>query len=508
MNTTPMDAFLLACWPCDDVLLNQLEVDPALLVLADKPMLQRALERLVELGCREVLVVLGEVSAPYRALLGDGRRWGCRIAYCSADDGALPLRVLKRYLPPPGRRVLVAVSDSVVLSELASARSEALFWVDSDVLCWTGWARLDGNQIERLLLRADSRATLEMNLLCASDVPRQRERHPLISSEARLVLDSLPRLLGARGAARGIARLPQRPGIWIGNGSRVHPTAQLIAPVCIGSHAHIGPDAVIGPHALIGEGCVLDRACRVSGALVAAHTYVGAGVELAGAVVFGPRYAHVRLGQVLYVDEHALLGMLGAHHRPGFGQRLLARLLWTASWPLARLLAARGHVAAPPAAIGIAQWNVRHARIDAARLNLVPARAGIYSGAAHAWQTHFLHTLHPGLLDVAGGRAVLIGIAPRSVSAASKLPDYWQRLYRNGKVGLFNETLLLGCEGGPAAMRHAGDVLASEARSKRATLVLLLRYGGRLGQELWAQAWPGRPGAVARRESDALGHST
>ena len=59
MRHSPIDAILLACWPCEDVLLNGLEVDPALLVLADKPMLQRALERLVELHCRNILVVLG-----------------------------------------------------------------------------------------------------------------------------------------------------------------------------------------------------------------------------------------------------------------------------------------------------------------------------------------------------------------------------------------------------------------------------------------------------------------
>ncbi len=56
---------------------------------------------------------------------------------------------------------------------------------------------------------------------------------------------------------------PQGGHIWIGEGTEIDPSAQIVGPVCIGKNcrikadAHIGPDTVIGDNCLIEEGATL-----------------------------------------------------------------------------------------------------------------------------------------------------------------------------------------------------------------------------------------------------------
>jgi mannose-1-phosphate guanylyltransferase/phosphomannomutase len=55
-----------------------------------------------------------------------------------------------------------------------------------------------------------------------------------------------------------------QPGIWVGDGARIHPHAKLVPPVIIGARANIGPEAeiletVVGPDTLIEAGAVVRR---------------------------------------------------------------------------------------------------------------------------------------------------------------------------------------------------------------------------------------------------------
>ena len=88
----------------------------------------------------------------------------------------------------------------------------------------------------------------------------------------------------------GLTQLPiegRREGghVWIGEGTDIDPSAQIVGPVCIGKNcrisagAHIGPDTVIGDNCLIEEGAILQRA------IIWDSNYIGARSRLTACTV-------------------------------------------------------------------------------------------------------------------------------------------------------------------------------------------------------------------------------
>jgi mannose-1-phosphate guanylyltransferase len=65
-------------------------------------------------------------------------------------------------------------------------------------------------------------------------------------------------------------RLRFAPGVRAGvdAGARVHPTAEIVAPVCIAAGVEIGAGAVVGPHVVVGGGAVIEPGARVERAVV------------------------------------------------------------------------------------------------------------------------------------------------------------------------------------------------------------------------------------------------
>jgi NDP-sugar pyrophosphorylase family protein len=71
-----------------------------------------------------------------------------------------------------------------------------------------------------------------------------------------------------------VLRFPPGALAGVDPGARVHPTAEIVAPVCIAARAEIGVGAVVGPHAVVGDGAVIEPEARVERAVVWAHARV------------------------------------------------------------------------------------------------------------------------------------------------------------------------------------------------------------------------------------------
>ncbi len=111
------------------------------------------------------------------------------------------------------------------------------------------------------------------------------------------VLDGLAGLVPPGAEADRTGR-----GIWIGRSTEIDPTANIVSPVAIGENVRIGRGAVVGPRTAVGgdveigedatvSGSVLHDGVRIENAVVirdstlGAHSSVGHGSELIGAVV-------------------------------------------------------------------------------------------------------------------------------------------------------------------------------------------------------------------------------
>jgi hypothetical protein len=490
-NARP-DAILLACWASSDPLLAGLDAEPSLIPLGDKPLLQRALEQLLELGCRHVAVIHGDQPQAKESFLGNGERWGCRITHHYAADDSRPLQRLAWLAPGRGESCTLASAESVAagfgdLPQLFVACTQA-----GEGTRWAGLARLPGDLVRQLLQATRSREDLERRVLSGGSGQAAGLAQPVMVDAISMAsvasaLDSISRVLKPAPGACGTSRRPHAEGVWIGNGSRIHPGARLVAPVYIGRDVYIGEGACIGPHAVIGDNCIVDRASHVERSLLAPNTYAGQELEIADTILAGARLANARLGAVLQIEDPEFARDIVSERpgivRPGVGQRFLAAMLCVALSPLIlmRAIGSLRRPAVPGAVIGAptsgsSPWARR-------QVSFVPRHEGILAAEEGAWVRHFRDTFVAGLTDVVGGRVALVGLQPRSVEEIHCLPGYWQSLYRLGPTGLVNETLLNGPEGAAAEMRFAGDALCASSMRLSKVSMILGRYFRRLVAE-------------------------
>jgi mannose-1-phosphate guanylyltransferase/phosphomannomutase len=88
----------------------------------------------------------------------------------------------------------------------------------------------------------------------------------------------------------GMTQLPiegRREGgaIWIGEGTEIDPSAQVIGPVCIGKNCRIKADAHIGPDTVIGDNCLIEEGAILQRAIVWDSNYIGARSRLTACTV-------------------------------------------------------------------------------------------------------------------------------------------------------------------------------------------------------------------------------
>jgi hypothetical protein len=360
-------------------------------------------------------------------------------------------------------------------------------WFDQGAMRWCGWGRLPGWVLADCLAVADSREAMERALLSDPRIWCETTEPPSCGDTAAGLLATAGRLLREPDQPIGIARNPAAPGLWIGNGSRIHPTATVTAPAYLGEHVLVGPGAVVGPNAVIGARSIVDRGAIVVDGIVAPQSYLGPGVELRQSILAGRRLVNVALGVAVEVPDRELAGPAadpGEAIAPGLGERLLAAGLWAVLLPLRALPAASGGSASAKA-----------------------ARAAILQGAPGAWLRHFRSSFHPGLGDVVLGRMRIVGPQPRSAEEIAALPEPWRKLYRLSAPGLIGETLLLGPEGADPALGYAGDVLSTKKLHIRHLVGTLRRYAavvmadGRARREALARS-PGSRALAASAAGD------
>ncbi len=73
--------------------------------------------------------------------------------------------------------------------------------------------------------------------------------------------------------------------IWVGEGTEIDPTAQIVAPVLIGKNCRIKADAHIGPDTVIGDNCLIEEGATIQKAILWDSAYIGERTRLTGCTV-------------------------------------------------------------------------------------------------------------------------------------------------------------------------------------------------------------------------------
>src|SRR3569833_2961651 len=73
--------------------------------------------------------------------------------------------------------------------------------------------------------------------------------------------------------------------IWVGEGTEIDPSAQLVGPLLIGKNCRIKAGAHIGPETVIGDNCLIEEGALLQRAIVWDSNYVGNQSKLTGCTV-------------------------------------------------------------------------------------------------------------------------------------------------------------------------------------------------------------------------------
>jgi mannose-1-phosphate guanylyltransferase / phosphomannomutase len=109
-----------------------------------------------------------------------------------------------------------------------------------------------------------------------------------------------------------ISGFPLRPGVWLGKGAEIHPSARIDGPAIIGDNCHLGADATVGEYCVVGPNVRIGDNASVTRSVVHDSTFVGPAVRLDGCVL--GRSCDLRQGA--RCEEEVVLGdetFVGAH---------------------------------------------------------------------------------------------------------------------------------------------------------------------------------------------------
>src|SRR6202451_3178554 len=105
------------------------------------------------------------------------------------------------------------------------------------------------------------------------------------------------------------------PGVWLGKGAELDPTAEVKGPVIIGDNCHVGASGVLGSYCVIGANARIGDNASLERTVIHDNAFLGAGVRLDGCVLGrscdlrqGVRCAEgVVLGDESFVGAHAVI---------------------------------------------------------------------------------------------------------------------------------------------------------------------------------------------------------
>lgn len=98
--------------------------------------------------------------------------------------------------------------------------------------------------------------------------------------------------------------------VWVGRNVRIHPSANIDGPVVIGENTRVGAGVYLGPYTVIGANCVLGRNSFISASSVMPNLFIGEGLAIAQAIVFGNRLFNVRLGASIHVADNLVVSQI------------------------------------------------------------------------------------------------------------------------------------------------------------------------------------------------------
>jgi hypothetical protein len=415
----------------------QADFPSALLPFGWSTLLEQVLEQLAQQGVAIVDLVVSARPEDFRALLGNGERWGLQLRWHLAKDASTPYGIVRSFGWHAEQRVLIGHADRMVPDTvLAAAIAQDLMvghTLETDVLQWTGWGSTTAGALREQVLHCDALALGQR--LCGL----AKRINPIALADLRHITcaEDLLALQQQAMAAQSMVRLP---ATWIQTDWGAHSPdaviqagAQMQGPCLVGPGCFVAAGATVGAGTVLTQDVLISSGASVRHSLVLPRTFVGQEIALEQTIVSAGRVQHLRWGvRTVLPSTDGLLLDLSPNPRNSVPwlSRATAVLLCVALAPWAlvdglvrRLRALPQRWQACAIALGhdadSGVLRLRNLRVAIPNQHGV----GLFIAQYGAW------------LDVAQGRRCWFGARARSQSQWYALGRDWQLLLANTPVG-------------------------------------------------------------------------
>jgi len=383
-----------------------------LLPVGNRPFLEYWFEACIDLGIKDVRLVLGEGAEFVEAYAGDGEKWGLALTYSFLKDGQDPDAFLRRN-PGQWAAGLFYLRTPVFFHRLSDGGPQAV--VPSGVFVDRS---LDG-AVNCLLSDSPDflKAYIEDPRACREGRPfADLNFRPSLISSVKEYYDLNMSVVGEDASRYLNAGYSLKSDVSIGFNVILPPSVTVTPPVAIGNNCRIGAMTSVGPLAVVGNHAIIDRQADLSECVILDGTYVGRGLEIHGKIVVGSRLIDPESGLVAEINDPLLV----AHVRPMVksGDAIRAVFGWVCAVLIVILQAVPFAVLYPVVKL-FRKGRFRRASVHLTGgrvgplLEFVPCSGRKVTGLGKLFQALNLD-LFPGLCKVVTGHLWLCGARPIS----------------------------------------------------------------------------------------------
>lgn len=297
-----------------------------MLPLFSKPVLEHGIDLLRLHGVDEVIIALSSKSSEIMDHFGDGSAWGINIRYSIETEPKGTAGAVKLLQPVINDTFLVISGDTVTDFDLTAAiefhkkksaiATMLLHHADDPTDFGIVQHEADG-RISRVLEKPKSSEVFSDTINTGLYIlePEALSSIPYFTTYD-FARDLFPRMLrnmepvyGCRlpgywcdvgnliqyrnahfdalvGKARiDIVATEVEPGVWIGEDTEVHQTAELAGPLFLGAGAELRKNAALNPFSVIGGNSLVDEAATVARSIIGSRAFIGKGTKITDCVI-------------------------------------------------------------------------------------------------------------------------------------------------------------------------------------------------------------------------------
>ncbi len=439
----------------------------ALLPIAAKPLIEYTLDCLLTTNIQQVIIVISAHADLVEHCLGNGERWGMQFDYVLSRGQEEPMTVLTR------------LGDTLTDSEYLLIRGDLLrsfqlpeFLAQASLQPSSVIATINGNHAGVCLLHRQTFSTLHSPLSTIEEGLSTLAMKGNIS-----FLDSLRNYHQANldVAAERYANLVVPGQVYhdnlrVGRRSKVREGNMGL----VGAYCQVHPQAFLLDKVVLCNEVVVDHHAILQNTVVLPNSYIGPGIELRNAIVWGNLLIRIDTGAIVQVIDNFLLANLPTEtlSKPlsslvNRGLGLLSFLLSLPLWPLAAVIAYFQNPDAPLRTV-----KLRGNLIWRDSLGIAHPQDFI----THEWATNFILLRHlPKLLAVISGQLRMVGVSPETPAEAATRIAAWETVRDSAPVGLIGPSQLTIPANAPTEERLLAEAYYARTRHLGTDIVWLLR---------------------------------